>query len=159
RRSHALTDKDTIVIADFTNTTGDPEFDDTLKQALTIGLEQSPFFNIISNQRIHETLREMMLPPGERLTSDVTREVCQRTGSKAYLNGSITPLGTKYVIGLVALKCTTGDEFAQTQVTAVNKEQVLAALGEVAIKFRKELGESLSSMQRFDVPIYEATTK
>ena len=158
RRAHALTEKDTIVLADFTNTTGDTVFDDTLKQALAVDLGQSPFLNIISEDKVGQTLREMTRSPDERLTRDLAREVCQRAGSKAYLAGSIAALGTKYVIGLEALNCASGDVLAREQVTAAGKEQVLPALGQAAAKLRNEVGESLSSVQKFDVPLEQATT-
>jgi hypothetical protein len=158
RKAHALTDKDTIVLADFTNTTGDEVFDDTLKQALAVDLGQSPFLNIISEERIRQTLQEMTRLPNERLTRDLAREVCQRAGSTAYLAGSIAALGTQYVIGLEALNCASGDVLAREQVAAAGKEQVLPALGQAAGKLRNELGESLSSVQKFDVPLEQATT-
>jgi serine/threonine protein kinase len=158
RKAHALTEKDTIVLADFTNTTGDSVFDDTLKQALAVDLGQSPFLNILSEEKIRETLREMTRQPNERLTQDLAREVCQRAGSKAYLAGSIAALGTQYVIGLEALNCVSGDALAREQVTAAGKEQVLPVLGQAASKLRNKLGESLSSVQKFDVPLEEATT-
>jgi serine/threonine protein kinase/tetratricopeptide (TPR) repeat protein len=157
-KAHALTDKDTIVLADFANTTGDEVFDDTLKQALAVGLGQSPFLNILSEDKIRQTLREMTRSPNERLTQDLAREVCQRAGSKAYLAGSIVTLGTQYVIGLEALNCASGDVLAREQVTAGGKEQVLPALGQAASKLRNEVGESLSSVQKFDVPLEQATT-
>jgi tetratricopeptide (TPR) repeat protein len=158
RRAHALTEKDTIVLADFTNTTGDGVFDDTLKQALAVDLGQSPFLNILSEDKVRQTLREMTSSPGERLTQDLAREVCQRAGSKAYMAGSIAALGTQYVIGLEALNCATGDVLAREQVTSAGKEQVLSALGQAAGKLRNEVGESLSSVQKFDVPLEQATT-
>jgi tetratricopeptide (TPR) repeat protein/predicted Ser/Thr protein kinase len=158
RRAHALTEKDSIVLSDFTNTTGDAVFDDTLKQALAVDLGQSPFLNILSEEKIRQTLREMTRPPNERLTQDLAREVCQRAGSKAYLAGSIAELGTQYVIGLEALNCASGDVLAREQVTAAGKEQVLPALGQAAAKLRNEVGESLSSVQKFDVPLEQATT-
>ena len=158
RHAHALTDKDTIVIADFTNTTGDTVFDDTLKQALAVDLGQSPFLNILSEDKARQTLRQMTRSPGERLTQDLTREVCQRAGSKAYLAGSIAALGTQYVIGLEALNCSSGDVLAREQVTATGKEQVLPMLGQAAAKLRSEVGESLNSVQKFDVPLEQATT-
>ena len=157
-KAHALTDKDTIVLADFTNTTGDEVFDDTLKQALAVDLGQSPFLNILSETQVRQTLREMTRSPNERLTRDLAREVCQRAGSKAYLAGSIAALGTQYVIGLEALNCASGDVLAREQVTAAGKEQVLPALGQAASKLRNEVGESLSSVQKFDVPLEQATT-
>jgi eukaryotic-like serine/threonine-protein kinase len=158
RHAHALTDKDTIVIADFTNTTGDTVFDDTLKQALAVDLGQSPFLNILSEEKARQTLRQMTRSPGERLTQDLAREVCQRAGSKAYLAGSIAALGTQYVIGLEALNCSSGDVLAREQVTAAGKEQVLPMLGQTAAKLRSEVGESLNSVQKFDVPLEQATT-
>jgi len=158
RKAHALTDKDTIVLADFTNTTGDEVFDDTLKQALAVDLGQSPFLNILSEERVRQTLQQMTRSPGERLTRDLAREVCQRAGSKAYLAGSIAALGTQYVIGLEAVNCASGDVLARGQVTAAGKEQVLPALGQAAGKLRNEAGESLSSVQKFDVPLEQATT-
>jgi tetratricopeptide (TPR) repeat protein len=158
RHAHALTDKDTIVIADFTNTTGDTVFDDTLKQALAVDLGQSPFLNILSEEKARQTLRQMTRSPGERLTQDLAREVCQRAGSKAYLAGSIAALGTQYVIGLEALNCSSGDVLAREQVTAAGKEQVLPMLGQAAAKLRSEVGESLNSVQKFDVPLEQATT-
>jgi tetratricopeptide (TPR) repeat protein len=158
RHAAPLTERDTIVLADFANTTGDSVFDDTLKQALAVDLGQSPFLNILSEDKIRETLREMTRSPSERLTRDLAREVCQRAGSKAYLAGSIAALGTQYVIGLEALNCASGDVLAREQMTAAGKEQVLPALGQAAAKLRNEVGESLSSVQRFDVPLRQATT-
>ncbi|MGC1977461.1 MAG: hypothetical protein WA671_12160 [Candidatus Sulfotelmatobacter sp.] len=146
------------MLADFSNTTGDTVFDDTLKQALAVDLGQSPFLNILSEDKVRQTLREMTRQPSERLTRDVAREVCQRAGSKAYLAGSIAALGTQYVIGLEAQNCASGDVLAREQVTAEGKEQVLPALGQVAAKLRNEVGESLSSVQKFDVPLEQATT-
>jgi hypothetical protein len=158
RKAHTLTDKDTIVLADFTNTTGDEVFDDTLRQALAVELGQSPFLKILSEDKVRQTLREMTRSPSERLTRDLAREVCQRAGSKAYLAGSIGALGTQYVIGLEALNCASGDVLAREQVTAAGKEQILPALGQAASKFRSEVGESISSVQKFDVPLSQATT-
>jgi tetratricopeptide (TPR) repeat protein len=160
RKAHALalTDKDTIVLADFDNKTGDAVFDDTLKQALAVDLGQSPFLNILSEDKVRQTLREMTRSPGERLTQDVAREVCQRAGSKAYLSGSIASLGSQYVIGLNAVNCQTGDSLAAEQERATSKEQVLAAMDKAAAKLRNEVGESLSSVQKFDVPLDQATT-
>jgi len=160
RSSHAapLTEKDTIVLADFTNTTGDEVFDGTLKQALAVDLGQSPFLNILSEDKVRQTLQEMTRSPGERLTQDLAREVCQRAGSKAYVAGSIAALGAQYVIGLEALNCASGDVLAREQMTAAGKEQVLPSLGHSAAKLRNEVGESLSSVQKFDVPLEQATT-
>ena len=158
RKAHVLTDKDTIVLADFANTTGDEVFDDTLKQALAVSLGQSPFLNILSEDKVRQTLREMTRSPDERLTRNLAREVCQRAGSKAYLAGTIATLGTQYVIGLEALNCANGDVLAREQVTAGGKEQVLPALGQAASKLRNEVGETLSSVHKFDVPLEQATT-
>ena len=158
RRPHVLTEKDTIVLADFTNTTGDAVFDDTLKQGLAVGLQQSPFLNILSERKVNETLTLMARPPQERLTADATREVCQRTGSKAMLAGSIASLGTQYVVGLKAVSCKSGDLLAQEQVQASAKEEVLKALDKAATSLRKKLGESLSSVQKYDAPLEHATT-
>jgi eukaryotic-like serine/threonine-protein kinase len=122
RNAHALTDKDTIVLADFTNKTGDAVFDDTLKQGLSVQLEQSPFLNLLSDRRVNETLKQMGRPGGERLTPEVTREVCQRTSSKAMLTGSIAGFGSEYVIGLKAVNCNTGDVLAEAQEQATGKD-------------------------------------
>src|SRR5271166_2687830 len=158
RPAKTLTEKDTIILADFTNKTGDPVFDDTLRQALGVGLGQSPFLNVLSDGRVRATMREMNRPAGEKLTEDVAREVCQRTASKAVISGSISTLGNEYVVGLNAINCTTGDSLAREQVQASGKEKVLDALGTAAAKLRGELGESLPSVQKFDVPLDQATT-
>ena len=158
RKVHALTDKDTIVLADFANTTGDPIFDDTLKTGLSVALRQSPFLNLLSDDRVGATLKLMTRPADTPLTPEVTRGVCQRAHSKAYVAGSIGTLGREYVIGLKAVNCRSGDTLAQGQVTAASKEKVLDALGEAASKLRGELGESLATVQKFDVPLAEATT-
>jgi serine/threonine protein kinase/tetratricopeptide (TPR) repeat protein len=157
-RSQRLTDKDTVVIADFANSTGDPVFDDTLKTALTVALNQSPFLNVLADNRVAATLRLMTRPVGTPLTAEVAREVCQRADSKAYIAGSIASLGKQYVLGLKAVNCPTGDTLAQQQVTAEAKEKVLNALGEAASKLRGQLGESLAAVQKFDVPLQQATT-
>ena len=153
-----LTDKDTIILADFDNKTGDPVFDDTLKQGLAVELEQSPFLALVSDQRVNETLKLMGRPVGDRLTPAVTREVCQRTGSTAMLAGSIVEIGRQYVIGLKAVTCTTGDLLAETQEQAGAKEAVLKALDAAAVTIRGKLGESLSSVQKYATPVEEATT-
>ncbi len=153
-----LTEKDTIVLADFENKTGDEVFDDALKQALGVSLRQSPYLNVLSDDKIAATLRLMTRPPNTRLTSDVVREVCQRANSKAYIGGSIANIGTQYIVGLKAVNCATGDVLAQEQATAAGKEKVLDALGGVAGKIRERLGESLASVQRFDVRLQEETT-
>jgi eukaryotic-like serine/threonine-protein kinase len=156
--AHRLTDKDTIVLADFSNSTGDAVFDDTLKTALSVGLNQSPFLNVLSDNKVAATLKLMTRPLDTRLTPEVARELCQRAGSKAYLTGSIASLGSQYVLGLKAVNCQSGDPLAEEQVTAASKEKVLDALGEVATKLRGELGESLATVHKFDVPLSEATT-
>jgi eukaryotic-like serine/threonine-protein kinase len=157
-RPPKLTEKDTIVLADFANSTGDAVFDDTLKTALNLSLRQSPFLNMLSDSAVAKTLQEMTRPASTKLTSEVTREVCQRAQSKAYIAGSIATLGSEYVLGLKAVNCQSGDTLAQEQVTAASKEKVLDALGEAASKLRGELGESLATVQKFDVPLSEATT-
>ncbi len=158
RQSNRLTDKDTIVLSDFDNKTGDPVFDDTLKQGLSVQLEQSPFLDLISERKVNETLKLMGRPAGDRLTSEVTREVCQRTSSKAMLTGSIAGLGSQYVIGLKAVNCNTGDVLAEAQEQAAGKEAVLKALDAAAVSLRGKLGESLNSVQKYDTPVEEATT-
>jgi serine/threonine protein kinase/Tfp pilus assembly protein PilF len=153
----ALTEKDTVVLADFANSTGDPVFDGTLKQALGVGLEQSPFLNILSDRKVGETLKLMGRGPTERVTADVAKELCLRTGSKAVIGGSISNLGSQYIVGLNAVACNTGDNLAKEQAEASSKEGVLKALDTAATSLRSRLGESLASVQRFDVPV-EATT-
>ena len=157
-RTKPLTDKDTIVLSDFDNKTGDPVFDDTLKQGLSVQLEQSPFLDLVSDRKVNQTLKLMGRPAGDRLTPEVTREVCQRTGSKAMLTGSIAELGSQYVIGLKAVNCNTGDLLAEAQEQAAGKEAVLKALDAAAVSIRGKLGESLSSVQKYDTPLFEATT-
>jgi serine/threonine protein kinase len=157
-RTPKLTDKDTIVLADFTNTAGDPVFDGTLRQGLTVQLEQSPFLNLLSDRRIQQTLRMMGQPADARLTPEIARELCQRTESAVVLDGSIASLGSQYVLGLKAGNCHTGDALAAEQVTAEGKERVLKVLGEAAVKMRGKLGESLNTMQKFDTPLEQAST-
>ena len=157
-QSKRLTEKDTTVLADFTNNTGDPVFDDTLKTALTVSLRQSPFLNVMSDNKVAETLRLMARPTSTSLTPGIAREVCQRAGSKAYITGSIAGLGSEYVLGLKAVNCESGDLLAEAQVTAPAKENVLDALGDAASKLRRQLGESLATVRNFDVPLVEATT-
>ena len=152
-----LTEKDTIVLADFTNTTSDPVFDGTLKQALAVDLEQSPFLNILSDRKVGETLRLMGRAPSDHVTPDVAKELCVRTGSKAILTGSVSSLGSQYVIGLEAVACGSGDTLSKEQAEASSKENVVKALGTAASALRARLGESLASVQKFNVPI-EATT-
>jgi eukaryotic-like serine/threonine-protein kinase len=153
----ALTEKDTVVLTDFANSTGDPVFDGTLKQALAVDLEQSPFLNILSDRRVGETLKLMGRTPTEHVTADLARELCMRTGSKAILAGSVSSLGSQYVVGLEAVACSTGDSLAKEQAEAPSKEGVLKALSTAATSLRTRLGESLASVQKFDVPV-EATT-
>jgi eukaryotic-like serine/threonine-protein kinase len=157
-RAPALTEKDTIVLADFENKTRDPVFEETLKQALAVDLEQSPFLNIVSDRKIAATLRLMGRSPDAPVTGEVAQELCVRSGSKALLAGSISKLGTEYVVGLKASNCATGDELAARQVEARGKEDVLKALGKAATDLRGKLGESLASVQKSTTPIEEATT-
>ena len=157
-RPAKLSEKDTVVLADFANTTGDPLFDDTLKTALTVSLRQSPFLNVLSDNKVVQTLKLMTRPSDTKLTPNVARELCQRAGSKAYIAGSIGSLGSEYVLGLKAVNCQSGDTLAEEQITAATKEKVLNALTETSSKLRGELGESLASVQKFDVPLSEATT-
>jgi DNA-binding winged helix-turn-helix (wHTH) protein/tetratricopeptide (TPR) repeat protein len=153
-----LTDKDTIVLSDFDNKTGDAVFDDTLRQGLSVQLEQSPFLDLLSEQRVNDTLKLMGRSAGDRLTPEVTREVCERTGSTTMLTGSIAELGSQYVIGLKAVNCNTGDVLAEAQEQAAGKEAALKALDAAAVSLRSRLGESLSSVQRYATPLEEATT-
>jgi serine/threonine protein kinase/tetratricopeptide (TPR) repeat protein len=157
RPAAPLTEKDTVVLADFDNTTGDAVFDGTLKQALGVDLGQSPFLNVLSDRKINETLRLMGRGPNERVTREVAQEICLRTGSKALLAGSISRLGNEYMVGLEAVGCGNGDALATEQGEASSKEDAVKALGKVAASLRTKLGESLASVQKFDVPI-EATT-
>ena len=158
RRAPALTDKDTIVIGDFANSTGDAVFDGTLKTALAVALDQSPFLDVLSDTKVAATLKLMMRPAGTKLAPDVARELCQRAGSKAYVAGSIDALGSQYVLGLKAVNCSTGDTLAEEQAPADGKEKVLDVLGEAAAKLRRQLGESRPTVSKYDVPLVEATT-
>jgi eukaryotic-like serine/threonine-protein kinase len=160
RSFHAakLTQKDTVVLADFANTTGDPVFDGTLKQALAVDLEQSPFLRVVPPAQVQKTLGFMGRSPDERLTVDLARDLCLRMGSKAMLSGSVASLGTQYVLTLNAINCQSGDSLAQQQAEASRKEEVLSALGTAVSKLRSTLGESLASVQKFDVPIEQVTT-
>ncbi len=158
RQSNRLSEQDTVVIADFANSTGDGVFDDTLKAALSVSLRQSPFLSVLPDQRVAETLRLMTFPAATKLTPEITREVCLRAKSRAYIAGTIGSLGNEYVLGLKAVNCQTGSILAQEQVTAATKERILDQLGGAASKLRSELGESLASVQKFDVPLAEATT-
>jgi serine/threonine protein kinase/predicted Zn-dependent protease len=156
--AHRLTEKDTIVLADFANTTGDPVFDGTLKQALATSLEQSPFLNILSDEKVNATTRLMGRSPGQPVTRDVALEICQRTESKAFLAGSIASLGSHYAVGLNAVNCQTGDSLGSAEVEADSREKVLQALGQAATTLRATLGESLATINKFDKPLEEATT-
>jgi len=158
RLARTLTEKDTLVLADFANTTGDAIFDDTLKTALNISLRQSPFLNVLPDGEVAKNLKLMTLPANARLTPEVAGEVCLRAGSKAYIAGAIASLGSKYVLEFKTVNCQNGDTLAEEQVTAKSKEMVLDALGKAASKLRGELGESLVTVQKFDVPLAEATT-
>jgi eukaryotic-like serine/threonine-protein kinase len=157
RSSKQLTEKDTVVLADFENKTGDAVFDDALKQALAVQLGQSPFVNVLSDRKMEDTLHLMGRTSNERITRDIARELCVRTGSKAIILGSIFNLGGQYVIGLEAVGCSTGDALAKEQAEAASKHDVLQALGKAATSLRGKLGESLATIQKFDVPV-EATT-
>jgi serine/threonine protein kinase len=158
RRNKLLSHKDTIVLSDFANSTGDPVFDDTLKTALSVSLRQSPFLNVLTDSQVAKTLQQMTQPAGTRLTPELARELCQRAGSKAYLAGAIGRLGSEYVVGLKAVSCKNGNTLAEEQVTAASKEKVLDSLGGAAAKLRAELGESLATVQKFDAPLEQATT-
>jgi eukaryotic-like serine/threonine-protein kinase len=158
RTSAKLTSKDTLVLADFTNSTGDPVFDETLKQALAVNLGQSPFLNIVSDDKLHQTLQMMGQPNVQHISDDLAREICQRAGAKATIDGAIASLGTQYVITLRAINCANGDALARRQGESSSKEKVLEALSDAASKLRNDLGESLSSVQKYDVPLAEATT-
>ena len=157
-RTPKLTDKDTIVLADFANTTGDPVFDGTLRQGMAVQLEQSPFLSLISEERIQQVLKLMDKPADTRLTPGIAWEICERTGSAAVLDGSIASLGSQYVLGLRARDCRTGDVITDEQVQAAKKEDVLNALGQIASKFRTRVGESVATVEKYDTPLAEATT-
>ena len=157
-RTPKLTDKDTIVLADFNNTTGDSVFDGTLRQGLAVQLEQSPYLSLISEERIQQVLRLMGKPADARLTPEIAREICERTASAAVLDGSIASLGSQYVLGLRAEDCRTGDVLADEQVQVARKEDVLNALSQIATRFRSRVGESLTTVKKYDVPLAEATT-
>ena len=158
RKPHPLGEKDTIVLADFTNTTGDPVFDETLRQGLSVQLEQSPFLNIVSDQRIQQTLQMMGQKPDIKLTPGITREVCQRTSGAATLDGSIAQVGTQYLLILKAINCSNGELMASVQAEVSDKNHVLGALGKTASEIRNKLGESVTSIQQFDAPMEQVTT-
>ena len=157
-RAPSLTERDTIVLGDFDNRTGDPVFDDTLKQALTIQLEQSPFLNVLSNRKVRQTLKFMNRSPKDPMMEEVTREVCVRSGSKAMVLGSIAALGNEYVVALRAVDCNLGESLVEVQERAVGKEAVLNALDKAITGMRSKLGESLSSIEKYGTPLPEATT-
>jgi eukaryotic-like serine/threonine-protein kinase len=157
-RAPKLSDRDTVVLADFANSTGDSIFDHTLKQGLAVQLGQSPLLNILPEQKVRSALKEMTRSPDEAVSAGVAQEVCQRTGSKAYIAGSIANLGGHYVIGLNAIHCSSGETLAREQTEVEGKKEVLAALGIAAAKLRNELGESLGSIQKYDMPLAQATT-
>ncbi len=158
QRRKQLTGNDTVVVSDFANSTDDAVFDDTLKTALNISLRQSPFLKVLPDQQVAETLQLMTRPANTNLTPEVTREVCLRAGSKAYIAGSIARLGSEYVLGIKAVNCQNGETLAQQLATAAIREKVLDTLGDATSKLRRELGESLASVQKFDVPLAQATT-
>jgi DNA-binding winged helix-turn-helix (wHTH) protein/tetratricopeptide (TPR) repeat protein len=158
RQARHLTERDTIVLGDFANSTGDPVFDGTLREGLSVQLEQSPFLSLVSEEGIHQTLRMMERPANTRLTPEITREVCQRTSSAAALHGSIALIGTQYNLILKAVNCVNGDLLASTEAQANDKSHVLDALGKAASEMRRRLGESLSTLQRYNTPLEQATT-
>ena len=153
-----LTDKDTIVLADFDNTTGDPVFDDTLRQGLSVELQQSPFLSLISDRQVQQQLALMGQPKEARLTSDVAQQICERTASAVVLEGSIASLGSQYVLGLRAKNCDTGNILDQEQIQAARREDVLNSLSEIARKLRTRLGESQATVEKHSTPLAEATT-
>jgi eukaryotic-like serine/threonine-protein kinase len=158
RKTRVLTEKDTVVLADFTNTTGDPIFDGTLRQGLTIQLEQSPYFNILPDEQIQDTLHRMEQPADARLTPLISREVCQRTSSAAVLEGLIARMGTRYLLTLRAVRCADGSLIASSEEQAADKDHALDALGKTVSAIRGKLGESLNSIQKYDTPLQQATT-
>ena len=153
-----LTAKDMLLVADFANSTGDAVFDDALQQAVSVQLQQTPFVTLLPDQRVQRTLRLMQRQPEERVVGPVAREVCQRAGAKASVEGSIAALGTSYVMTLGVHNCQTGESLAEQQVQASSKEDVLKQLGVAVTQLRSHLGESLASMKKYDVPVTEATT-
>jgi tetratricopeptide (TPR) repeat protein len=157
-RAPALTERDLVLIADFVNTTGEPLFDGTLKQALAVKLEESPYLNVFPDERVSLTLRSMGRSPEERVTGPLAREICERRGLKALVAGSIATFGTQYVVALNATNCATGEVIARAQIEAARKEDVLRGLGQAAIELRGKLGESLASIEQYSHPVEEATT-
>ena len=158
RQASALTDKDTIVLAEFANTTGDPVFDETLRQGLAAELQQSPFLSLVSEDRIGKTLALMQQPPDARLTPEIAQGVCVRTASAAVLDGSIGNLGSQYILALRAKNCSTGDTLADEQAQVARKEDVLGSLSQMATKVRERLGESVATIEKYSRPLQEATT-
>src|SRR5581483_4598984 len=158
RRAPAVTEKDTVLLADFDNRTGDDIFDDTLKQALSVDLEQSPYVTVLSDRKVARILKLMGRDPDQRVTGELARDVCQRAGSKVMLAGLIATLGNQYLIGLDALNCASGDTVAQELVQVRRKEDVLAAVGSSGTRLRKKLGESVGTIREFDTPLVQATT-
>jgi DNA-binding winged helix-turn-helix (wHTH) protein/tetratricopeptide (TPR) repeat protein len=158
KRSPMLTGNDTVVLADFANSTGDPVFDGTLRQGLSVQLEQSPFLSLISDERIQHTIRLMDKPAGTLVTPEVAREICEREGSAAVLEGSIASLGSRYVLGLKATNCHSGEVLDEEQVQATRKEDVLNALSQIASNFRTRVGESLTTIKQHNIPLQDATT-
>src|SRR6266403_4238374 len=158
RQPRHLTEKDTIVLGDFANSTGDVVFDGTLREGLSVELEQSPFLSLVTEEGIHQTLQMMERPANTRLTPEITREVCQRTSSAAALDGSIALIGTRYTLILKAVSCANGDLLASTEAQANDKSHVLDALGKAASEMRRKLGESLSTLQKYNTPLEQATT-
>ena len=158
RRAPALTEKDTIVLADFENRTGDPVFDDTLRQGLSVELQQSPFLGLISDQQVQQTLALMGQPKDARLTPDIAQQICERTASAAVLEGSIASVGSQYVLGFRAKNCKTGNTLDQAQAVAARREDVLNSLSQIARTFRTRVGESLATVEKYSAPLAEATT-
>ncbi len=157
RGKKVLTDQDTVVLADFDNSTGDPVFDSTLRRGMAVQLEQSPYLSLIADDRIQQVLQEMGQPADARLTPAIAREICERTASAAVLDGSIASLGSQYVLGLRAKDCQSGKVLAEEQVQAARKEDVLHALDQMAGQFRTQVGESLATVEKYDTPLQEAT--
>jgi len=158
RKGERLSSQDAVLLAEFSNSTGDPIFDDALQTALRISLQQSPFLNMLAEEKVAATLQLMGRPAGARMTAALTRELCQRAGSKAYIGGAISSLGTDYILQLKAVDCQTGNTLAEEQTAASSKEGVLPAIGSISAKLRNELGESLATVQKYDVPLVTATT-
>jgi serine/threonine protein kinase/tetratricopeptide (TPR) repeat protein len=159
RQTLALTERDSVLVSDFVNTTGEPIFDGSLRQALSVKLAESPYFNVVPDATTMQTLSLMSHSPGERVVPPLAREVCQRAGAKVMVGGSIVALGNKYVIDLASENCLTGEPLAHQKIEALNRDEVLRKLGQVILPLRRKLGESLSSIQKFDTPIEQATTK